>query len=158
MMFVKNPDVVWTIIASMYIGNTVLLVLNLPLITIWARFATVPYKYLGPVILAICIIGSYSVRNTIFDVWSMLVFGVIGFLMNIRGWPVPPMILGFILGPMFELYLRQSLQMSSGSFGIFFTRPISLGFLLLTVVLLIITQVLFKRTPERFISQDAMRK
>lgn len=156
LLFIKNPDMVWTIIASMYIGNAILLILNLPLVGLWARFAKIPYRYLGPSIIGICVIGSYSVRNTLFDVWTMLIFGIIGFIMKSRDWPVPPMILGFILGPMFELYLRQSLQMSAGSTGIFFTRPICLAFLVLTVAVLILTQTIFRKTPKQYIDPDAL--
>jgi putative tricarboxylic transport membrane protein len=150
MLFIEHSDIAWTIIASFYIGNVILLILNLPLVGLWARLALIPYRYLGPFILAVCVIGAYSVRNTLFDVWIMLLFGIIGYVMKFRDWPVPPMILGFILGPLFEIYLRRTLQMSSGTLTILFTRPIAMGFLVLTVVLLIISRKLYTATPEQY--------
>jgi len=133
MLFSQHGDMAWAIIASMYIGNIILVILNLPLVGIWARMATIPYRFLGPLTLAICFIGAYSVRNTMFDVWTAIAFGIIGFVMKKHDWPAAPLILGFILGPMLEKNFRAALQMSAGSFGIFFTRPITLVFLVLTV-------------------------
>ncbi|MCL2670110.1 MAG: tripartite tricarboxylate transporter permease, partial [Syntrophaceae bacterium] len=135
-LFTQQALMTWTIIASMYIGNVILLILNLPLVGIWVRIAMIPYRYLGPVTLAICIIGAYSVRNALFDVWTAIVFGVLGYLMKMRNWPAAPLILGFILGPILERHFRAALQMSAGSLTIFVSRPIVVFFLILTVVIL----------------------
>jgi putative tricarboxylic transport membrane protein len=134
MLFSQHGDMAWAIIASMYIGNIILVILNLPLVGIWARMATIPYRFLGPITLAICFIGAFSVRNTMFDVWTAIAFGIIGFVMKKHNWPAAPLILGFILGPMLEKSFRASLQMSAGSLGIFVTRPITAVFLVLTIV------------------------
>ncbi len=136
LLFSQHPDLAWSIIGSMYVGNVMLLVLNLPLVGLWARFSRVPYKFLGPFILGVCIVGAYSIRNSMFDVWSAILFGLVGYAMKARNWPAAPLILGFILGPMLERYLRGSLQMSGGSAEIFLNRPIAAGFLLLTVLVL----------------------
>jgi putative tricarboxylic transport membrane protein len=139
LLFTQHGKMAWTIIASMYIGNVILLILNLPLVGIWARLALIPYRYLGPVTLAICVIGAYSVRNALFDVWTAIAFGAFGYVMKIRGWPAAPLILGFILGPTLEQHFRATLQMSGGSIDIFASRPIAIGFLVMTVLLLILT-------------------
>jgi putative tricarboxylic transport membrane protein len=143
-LFQTNKLLVWTVIASMYIGNVMLLVLNLPLVKFWALIALIPYKYLGPIVLAICLIGAYSPRNTTFDLWVCILFGVVGYVMRIMGWPVAPMILGFILGPMFEVALRQSLNM--GGVMILVSRPISLFFIVLTIV---VTLMLFRYVKRK---------
>lgn len=134
LLFTHHAEFTWTVIASMYIGNIMLLIFNLPLVGLWARIALIPYRILGPVILGICFIGAYSLRNNMFDVWTTVVFGLIGYVMKKRGWPLPPLILGFILGPMLETKLRASLQLSDGSISIFFTRPITLAFVVLAVL------------------------
>ena len=133
----------WTIIVSMYIGNVILLILNLPLVGVWVRLAMIPYRYLGPITLAICIIGAYSVRNTLFDVWTAIAFGILGYFMKMRDWPAAPLILGFILGPLLEQHFRATLQMSGGSLDIFLSRPIAILFLGLTAFVVIFSV----RTP-----------
>jgi len=145
MLFAKHGDVAWTIIASMYIGNVMLVLLNLPLVGIWARLCLVPYKILGPFILGICFVGAYSIRNSMFDVWSMFLFGLVGYVVKKRNWPVAPLILGFILGPMLEQNLRASVGMSGGSVMIFFTRPISATFIGLMILMLLVTRRLLNR-------------
>ncbi len=130
MLFIQHADFAWTVIASMYIGNVMLLVLNLPLVGIWAKLCTVPYKYLGPTIIGICFVGAYSVRNSLFDVWVTVAFGTLGYLMKKRAWPAAPLILGFILGPMTEQSLRQSLQLSRGSMNVFLDSPIAMTLIL----------------------------
>ncbi|MCX7340042.1 MAG: tripartite tricarboxylate transporter permease [Hyphomicrobiales bacterium] len=124
-LFDKNAALVWTVIASMYIGNIMLLVMNLPLAGLFAQLLRVPYPYLYPPILALCVAGVYSQANSIEDVWMLLGFGVVGWLMMRHDWPAAPMVLGLVLGVIFENSLRQSLTLSHGSIGIFFTRPIS---------------------------------
>ena len=146
----EHSDMAWTIIASFYIGNIILLILNLPLVGLWARLASVPYVYLGPFILAVTVVGAYSVRNTMFDVWTMMLFGLIGYAMKSRDWPLAPMILGIILGPMFEVNLRQTLQMYDGTATFLFARPIALSFLGLTLLMVMISRKLYKSTPDEF--------
>ncbi|MCE5283225.1 MAG: tripartite tricarboxylate transporter permease, partial [Deltaproteobacteria bacterium] len=136
LLFSQHGDMAWTIIVSMYIGNVILLILNLPLVGVWVRIAMIPYRYLGPVTLAICVIGAYSVRNAMFDVWTAIAFGILGYFMKIRDWPAAPMILGFILGPILEQHFRATLQMSGGSLTILVSRPIAILFLVMTAVVL----------------------
>jgi putative tricarboxylic transport membrane protein len=152
-LFQTNKQLVWTIIGSMYIGNMMLLILNLPLVGLWARISLIPYKYLGPVILGICVVGAYSPRNTLFDVWIALGAGVLGYLMRKTRWPTAPLILGFILGSMFEQTLRQSLSM--GGPMIFFRRPISIGFILLAVILTAVSLKYLRRSPKVLLEKDA---
>jgi putative tricarboxylic transport membrane protein len=138
LLFSQHSDFVWTVIGSMYLGNIMLLVLNLPLVGVWARISLIPYKILGPIILAIAVVGAYSPRNTLFDVWVALAFGLLGLLMRRFRWPLAPLILGFILGELFEKSLRQSLSMSSGSLMVFLNRPIAALFIGLTVIAVIV--------------------
>jgi putative tricarboxylic transport membrane protein len=154
-LFVSNKAFFWTVIGSMYIGNVMLLILNLPLVGLWARISLIPYKFLGPIILAICVIAAYSSRNTMFDVWVALAFGILGYVMRKKQWPIAPLILGFILGDLFEGALRQSLSISSsGSPIIFFQRPIALIFILLTVIMVILTLKFLKRIPKEVLKED----
>jgi putative tricarboxylic transport membrane protein len=132
------PDLFWGTIISMYIGNAMLLVLNLPLIPMWVKVLKVPYYLLYPLILLFCLIGAYSLDNTVADVIIMLVFGILGFLMKKFRYDGAPMILALVLGQKLETSLRRSLIMSHGDFSIFVTRPISLGFLITAVLLLIV--------------------
>lgn len=149
LLFQQHPDFVWTVIASMYVGNIMLLVLNLPLVGLWARLTTVPYGVLAPVILILCVVGSYSVRNSLFDVGMCLLFGAIGYLMRKYRWPTVPLVLCYILGPMLEKSLIQSLAMSAGSPAIFFTRPICLGLILAAIVLLAVSLRLVRTTGRK---------
>jgi len=131
-----NPDLFWGLVASMYLGNGLLLLLNLPLIGIWVRVLKVPYRILFPLIILFCLIGAYSVNNTTFDLFLMIFFGGVGYLMRKFDYEAAPLILAFVLGPLLEQSLRQSLLISKGSFTIFISRPISavalgFGFLLL---------------------------
>jgi putative tricarboxylic transport membrane protein len=121
----NNPDVFWGLIASMYIGNVMLLLLNLPMIGIWVKVLKVPYWILFPLILLFCLIGAYGVNGSTFDIYPMVLFGVVGYLMRKFGYEGAPLILGFVLGPLLENALRQSLLKSEGSFIIFINRPIS---------------------------------
>jgi putative tricarboxylic transport membrane protein len=121
----------------MYVGNIMLLVLNLPLIPMWVQVLKVPAKYLYPLILMFCLIGAYSLNNNVFDVSVMIIFGVIGYLFRKFDYEGAPLVLAFVLGPMLDLNLRQALLVSDGSFVDFFTRPISGVTLGLAMVLLI---------------------
>lgn len=133
-----SPDLFWGTIVSMYIGNGMLLVLNLPLIPLWVQVLKVPYYLLYPLIILFCMIGAYSIGNNIGDVIIMLIFGIVGYLMKKFHYDAAPMILALVLGPMLEEALRQSLMLSRGDFSIFISRPISLGFLVVAVLLIII--------------------
>ena len=121
----------------MYIGNAMLLVLNLPLIGLWVKLLKVPYQILFPMILLFCMIGAYSMNNNAADMLVMLVFGFLGYLLRKYGYELAPLVLAFILGPQMEQAFRQSLIMSDGSLTIFFTRPISAGAMGLAIFLLI---------------------
>lgn len=147
-LFITQKEFAWTVIGSMYIGNVMLLILNLPLVGVWARISLIPYKILGPIVLTICLIGAYSPRNTLFDVWVSLLFGVLGYVMRRKQWPLAPLILGFILGDLFEDALRQSLSMGSGSPMIFFERPIVVIFIVLTIVMGITMWKVFRKIPR----------
>jgi len=131
MLFQQNPKFVWAVIASMYIGNVILLVLNLPLVGMWARIALLPFPILGPLIIVFSIIGAYSVRYLVFDIWVALVFGVLGYLMRKLGFPIAPMVLASVLAQMLEASFQQALLISQGSFLIFFNRPIAATFMAL---------------------------
>ena len=131
-----HPDLFWGVIASMYVGNVLLLVLNLPLIGIWVQVLKVPYRVLFPLILLFCLIGTYTINNSGFDVTVMIIFGVLGYLLKKLSYESAPLVLAVVLGPMLEQNLRQSLLLSRGSFTIFVTRPLcavtlSVAFLLL---------------------------
>jgi putative tricarboxylic transport membrane protein len=133
MLFTQNPQFVWTVIASMYIGNVILLVLNLPLVGMWARIALIPFPVLGPLIILFCVIGAFSIRFMLFDVWVALIFGVVGYVMRKFGFPVAPMVLASVLAQMLETSLQQSLLISRGSPWIFFSRPIAAFFMILAL-------------------------
>ena len=129
MLFEQQKEFVWAVLASMYVGNVMLLVLNLPLIPLWVSFLRIPYPLLGPAIIVICVIAAYGVRNSLFDVWIMLGFGLLGYAMRKLEFPAIPLIIALILGDRLENALRQSLTLSRGSLVVFVESPIALGFL-----------------------------
>lgn len=136
LLFEENPDIIWPIIASMYLGNVMLLVLNLPLVPVFASVLRIPYHLLYPGILIVCIVGVYSVRNSIFDVVLLAVFGLVGYFMRKLDVPAAPLVLAFVLGPLAERAVRQSLIISQNDWTIFLTRPVAAVFLLLALLLL----------------------
>jgi len=138
LLMTRAPDIFWGTIVSMYIGNGMLLVLNLPLIPLWVMVLRVPYYLLYPLILLFCLVGSYSIGNNTGDVIIMLIFGIVGYLMRKFRYDAPPMVLALVLGGELEASLRQSLMMSRGDFSIFISRPISLGFLIVAILLLVV--------------------
>lgn len=140
-----HPDVFWGVITSMYIGNAMLLVLNLPLIGMWVQVTKIPLRLLFPIIIVICVIGVYSLENAVFDMWVMLIFGVFGWIMHKYGYEPAPLLLAYILGPMLEAAMRQSLLISNGSFWIFVSSPICTFSLLLGVFLLVTAVMGFTR-------------
>ncbi|MCC6378375.1 MAG: tripartite tricarboxylate transporter permease [Burkholderiales bacterium] len=134
----SNPQLFWGLIASMWIGNVMLVVLNLPMIGIWVKLLKVPYRLLYPAILLFCCIGVYSLNNNVFDVLVTAVFGVLGWVFVKLECEPAPLLLGFILGPMMEENLRRALLLSRGDPMVFFTRPLSLGMLIAAALLLVI--------------------
>ncbi len=137
MLFKEHADIAWGVIASFYVGNVMLLILNLPLIGIWVKILKIPYGILFGIILAFMIVGAYSVSNSTFDILIMTLFGVVGYLLRKLDFPLAPVVLTLILGPLMESSLRLSLEMSQGSFGIFLTSPIAVVLLTMTVLILI---------------------
>ena len=134
----SNPELFWGLIASMWIGNAMLIILNLPLIGIWIKLLSVPYKYLFPAIVLFCAIGVFSTNNNVFDIWMVAIFGVIGYLFIKLGAEPAPLLLGFILGPMMEEHLRRALLLSRGDWSVFVTRPLSASLLAVAALLLVI--------------------
>ena len=141
----NHPELFWGILASMFFGNLMLLLLNLPLIGIWVKVLKVPYKVLFPLIVIFCIIGAYSVHMNVMDVLIMLFFGVLGYFMRKFGYDGAPLVLAFILAPMMETALRQSLIVSKGDFSIFITRPYSLIALATAIIFLLMPLIPFFR-------------
>ena len=137
LMMKQNPGLFWGVIASMYIGNLMLLVLNLPLIGMWVQVLRVPYRILFPLILLFCLVGVYTVGNTVFDIYVMILFGLVGYLMKKLEYEPAPLVLAFVLGPLLENNLRKAMILSQGSFAIFLTRPISAVCLLVALFLLV---------------------
>jgi putative tricarboxylic transport membrane protein len=138
LLFTNSPEIVWPVIASMYVGNVALLILNLPLVPMWASILRFPYYVIYPAILLISVVGVYSVHGSMFDVWMLMLFGIVGYLMRKFDIPAPPLVLAFVLGPIAERAFRQSLVMSQNSLEIFVTRPLSLALLVIAMVLLIL--------------------
>ena len=134
----SNPELFWGLIASMWIGNLMLVILNLPLIGIWIKLLSVPYRLLFPSIVLFCAIGVYSTNNNTFDIWMVAIFGFIGYLFAKLGCEPAPLLLGFILGPMMEEHLRRALLLARGDWLPFVTRPLSAGLLLVAALLLMI--------------------
>jgi putative tricarboxylic transport membrane protein len=132
----QHPNLFWGVVASMFVGNVMLLALNLPLIGIWVRLLRVPYDVLFPLILFFCVVGVYSVNNSRVDVYLMVAFGFVGYLMQKLGYAPAPLALAYVLGPILETALRQSLALSAGSFAIFFTRPIAAASMAVMAVLI----------------------
>ncbi|HWC01405.1 MAG TPA: tripartite tricarboxylate transporter permease [Methylomirabilota bacterium] len=138
LLFEKNPQLVWGLIASMYIGNVVLLILNLPLIRLWVQLLRVPTRILMPLILLFCFTGTYAVSGNVFDLWVMVVFGVIGLILQRYGFPIAPIVLGLILAPMLETHFRRALIISRGDYGIFWQRPIAAALLAAAILYLLL--------------------
>jgi len=136
MMLSEHPDVFWGVIASMYIGNFILLLLNLPFVPFFANLLRIPKRILLPLVMLFCITGMFSVNNSIYDVWLMLFFGVLGYVMRKRCYEAAPLLLALVLGPKMEVAFRQTLMISHGNFSVFVERPFSLAFLAVTLVFL----------------------
>jgi TctA family transporter len=145
----SNPALFWGLIASMWIGNLMLIILNLPLIGVWVKMLTIPYRHLYPAILVFCCIGVYTVNNNNFDIFMTAIFGVAGYLFFKLGCEAPPLLLGFVLGPMMEENFRRALLLARGDFTTFLTRPLSLGLLIAAAALVVIVALpAVKKTRE----------
>lgn len=155
LLFRDHPELIWTVIASLYVGNVILVVLNLPLIGIWVRILKTPYPILLTLILLFTVIGAYCVNSTSFDVGLMVLFGVLGYLFKKLDFPVAPLVLTLILGPLMEKGLRLSLELSQGDFSVFYTRPISATLLVLAALIIILSAVRFKPFRSSVIRGDA---
>src|SRR5687767_7869995 len=138
MLIQEQPELFWGFVASMYVGNVVLLILNLPMVGLFVNLLRIPYAYLYPCILCFCIVGCYSVSNSVVDVWIMLAMGGVGYVLRKFGYDLAPVALGLVLAPMLELSLRQSLALSAGDYSIFVQRPIAATMLALGVLLLLL--------------------
>jgi putative tricarboxylic transport membrane protein len=148
-----HPQLFWGVVGSMYLGNIMLLILNLPLIGLWVQILKVPYRYLFPLIFLFCLIGAFSLNNSTFDLLVMLFFGVVGYLLKKFHYDAAPLILALVLGPMLEEAMHKSLVLSGGSFIIFLSRPISLILILISFTLLIssfVLSILTKKQPATF--------
>ncbi len=145
----SNPELFWGMVASMWIGNVMLVILNLPLIGVWVRLLQVPYTYLFPAILVICCIGTYSLNNSTFEVMLMAGFGVFGYVLRKLECEPAPLLLGFVLGPMLESNFRTAMLISHGDASVFVTRPISASLLVVAVALLVVVLLpAFRRTRD----------
>jgi putative tricarboxylic transport membrane protein len=156
-LLLQKPDMFWGIITSMFVGNLMLLLLNLPLIGLFAQVSRMPYRYLVPVIVVACLIGAYGVNNNAADILVMSAFGVFGYLAEKFGYGLAPLVLAFVLGPLMETSLRQSLIISQGDFSIFVARPISgvlLAIGLLSIVVPLLRRV-FRRLPAAEFPREA---
>lgn len=146
-----HPDIFWGVLSSMYIGNCVLLILNLPLIPLWVQVLRIPGKILYPLVLLFCVLGAYGINNNVFDVVVMLIFGIAGYLLKKKRYEGPPLILAFVLGPLLEVNLRRSLLISQGSLSIFLTRPIALGAIVCSAIFAMAALYPFFRRSRRLI-------
>jgi putative tricarboxylic transport membrane protein len=153
-LFQKNPNFVWAVIASMFIGNFILLVMNLPLAGIWARILRIPYKLLFPIILAVTIAGAYGVNNSMFDVGVMFVFGIAGYFFKKIDIPLAPILLTFVLGRLMEDALLQSMTIFSGNFLAFFSRPISGTMLILSGIIIVVSVIAGFRNKKGALASD----
>jgi len=150
-----NPELFWGLVASMWIGNLMLVVLNLPLIGIWIKLLSVPYRWLFPSIVLFCAIGVYTTNNNSFDVWMVGAFGLAGYVFHKLGMEPAPLLLGFILGPMMEEYLRRALLLSRGDWSVFVTRPLSAGLLAAAALLLVLVLLpAVKQTRQDAFTED----
>ena len=150
-----HPNVFWGFVASMYVGNLMLLALNLPLVGLFVNLLRIPYAYLYPLIIMFCVIGVYEVNHSIVDVWIMLIMGVVGYGMRKFGLDPAPLVLGLVIAPLFEMSLRQSLIMSNGNWLIFAQRPIALTLLVVSVGLLTLAALSLVRSRKDWRSKLA---
>jgi len=131
----EQPKIFWGLVASMYVGNIILVILNLPLVGIFISLLRVPFRILFPIILVICLVGTYSINTSLFELWVLLGSGIFGYVFRKLQYDIAPFILALIIGPLMEMTFRQSLMRSGGSFSIFFKSPISIVLILLSLLL-----------------------
>lgn len=155
LLFTDHPDVAWGLIASMFLGNAMLLALNMPLVKVFAKIIETPPKYLLPIIIAISIFGVYAVQFTTFDLMLLIGCGVVGYFLTKNDFPVAPLVLGVVLGPMIENNLRRALTTSNGDFMIFLQKPMSLAFLIVAALWMIIPLLLKMRGKNVIINEEA---
>jgi putative tricarboxylic transport membrane protein len=148
-LILEHPQVFWGVVGSMYLGNVMLLVINLPLIGIWVKILKLRYSLLFPLILFFCLIGAYTTGNTVQDIYVMMVFGVVGYLMKKFDYEPAPLVLALVLGPIMERAFRQTLIISDGSLSIFVTRPISVVFVFAALIILVSPLILKLLGKER---------
>jgi putative tricarboxylic transport membrane protein len=154
LLITQHPDIFWGVIASMYVGNIMLVLLNLPLIGMWVKVLKVPPHILLPLILLCCLIGAYSNGNNSADVIIMVIFGVVGYVLRKLNYELAPLIMALVLGPLIESNFRNSLTMSDGGFAIFFQRPISAVVLIIAGLLLISTGFsTYRKTKTKIIEE-----
>jgi len=151
----SNPELFWGLIASMWIGNLMLVVLNLPLIGMWIKLLSVPYRWMFPAIVLFCAIGVYSTNNNTFDVWMLGWFGIVGYAFHKLGCEPAPLLLGLILGPMMEENLRRALLLSRGDWSVFVSRPLSASLLVAAVVLvcIVLLPTVRNKREEAFVEE-----
>jgi putative tricarboxylic transport membrane protein len=151
----EHPNVFWGFVASMYVGNLMLLALNLPLVGLFVNVLRIPYAYLYPLVIMFCVVGVYVVNTSVVDVWIMLAMGAVGYFLRKFGFDPAPLVLGLVISPIFEMSLRQSLIMSNGDWTIFFTRPIALALMIVAVALLALAALAFVRNRRDWRSRLA---
>ncbi|ASV83121.1 tripartite tricarboxylate transporter TctA family protein [Ochrobactrum quorumnocens] len=157
-LMTDQPSLFWGLIMSFWIGNLLLVILNIPLIGVWVRLLTIPYHLLFPAVLMFICIGTYSVNNSAFEVWLVVFFGFAGYLMRIFNFPAAPLLLGFVLGPLMEEHFRRAMLMSRGSFSTFIDRPISATVLGITATLLVWgTWSAYRRRNQRMLTAQTLR-
>jgi len=154
LLFIEEPDFVWGLIASMYVGNIICIIIALAIIPFVVNILRVPLSILTPIVALVCIVGSYSVNNSMFDVWFMIAAGVISYLFNSYGYPVAPLLLAFVLTPRLEQSARQAFELSNGSLEIFYKSPIALTFLI-AIVLFTVVPVIVKKFKKKDASVNA---
>lgn len=154
LLFEDHPQVAWGLIASMFIGNIMLLILNLPLVKVFAKIIQTPKQFLIPMVIAISIFGVYAVQVSMYDLLLLLGCGVCGYFLSKNDYPIAPLVLGLVLGPMVENNLRRALTISNGDYSVFFTRPISLAFLLITALWLIVPFMMKRKGKEVIINVE----
>jgi putative tricarboxylic transport membrane protein len=153
-LIAESPDLFWGVVASMYIGNVMLLILNLPLIPLWVRMLKIPYPFLSALIVLFSLAGAYSLNNSTADMYVVVMFGVVGAMMKRLGYEPAPLVLAFVLGPLLETALRRSLILSDGSMTIFVERPVSAVFVACAAVFLIVPLVTRKRIAAGMAADD----
>jgi putative tricarboxylic transport membrane protein len=150
----QHPEIFWGVIASMYVGNVLLVILNLPLVGLWVKVLKVPARLLLPLILLACLIGAYATNSNVMDIAVMIIFGVVGYILRKAGYELAPLIMALVLGPMMETNWRSALIMSDGSPLIFVTRPISVTFLIISALLLVSTGFsAYRKTKTRVVEE-----